>query len=1448
MRPLRPVAPLPVNETDCQPIMRRAFFSAISVFGWCLAALAYVNDGVVTNALNIDAVSFVNTGVFVSDPDSSSSQNDPLDDNAILYSPHDTLYYTNTASGIMVGQSGFGFVTLTTSGTETASNFVNLGAITAVDTLEPPETVNTGQIDLDPGSGVPTPSRLQVQAANIFNQGTMTVGNVGVLQLIGNNVAIDNGALIAGDPTGTNIYDETSTLPIDEDYELALLGSTAGDLYYFVAPPSLQDLYWGVTNNTAEELGDFAGDFPETQTSFVHVRGTPVGLTYGFPLPISGLTLDLRTEQITVGTTPDWATYVFSYRQDNAPTNFYYNVVFVNTNFADSNISCQVGFIHDDITAPPLTAQGYPDANAREAVVQFSVPFFDVITGQVETNAVYLQDTGAANSNAAVLMYTNTAYLSDYARPNWFAVSTRAPAGWPGLPANSPKDVPVIGDILYLGFTNTYENTTVSYSSESYGVQVGWDPEEVNGVFPFTEGFFGLLSYGLDLPLPTNAPARIDIEANQLDLTGARLRSEGFVTLQASNLAPGSLSGNDWGSADAILGAKNGVMVISNVFPSSFQRIRGDVFAWAANWVNVGTNAFATNNYTFHVLVVDQSLRGNFTPSVRNLALTAAQSVTLADQMTVLNQSLIVTTNLTINNNLHFTQNDPNLTSNNLPDLENLFITTNGSLTVDNLLDLGVNSSSSQTSVGTRTYSINSITNLGQITAISPSFQAQHFESDGSIVADTNGSIVIEAGSLGLGLTLTSNAPNYLLADANVTLSAETIGAVNSTIYAGRTNVGQLILDTTPTGTITDFVPGDPSTNTVLTNFWKVTSGFSLLTKPATGDLFGTEITTIATGFNVSDHVWAGTDFGNSVNGFINNVVIGHLKLSRQSTNATLVFSGAGTRNGMYVDYLELDPNSYSFSDFGQGLVIDSNLTIYFANANVDPTKLQYAYPNRLVWITNFAGPNSTAVVPFFDSTNVCMMNAALANSQETNFFADDPGPNYALIHDYGWPYILNDYNAPHAATLCPVAAPVYVPPPQNTNSSSPTNVATVFPTISVNGRGHISPNLKPSQIVLGKTYALTAVASNGWLFSGWETNEAALTNGNVLKIALELGTALVANFEPNPYVDLKGVYHGLFFGTNGITPGSSGFVTLALAESGAFSGRLMMGPQSFSFSSKLGPTGLGEAQAKGGSVSLTLNLTNDLVGLTGRILGGVTSSQGWNSQLSADLAPRFTGKNASLLAGKYTGSFPWASNGVNIATGDSYVAATVSKSGIISAVGGLSDGTTFSQVVPLSSSGLWPFYAYVASGKDLIMGWVLVSGDGLMSPNVTWSKAANTGLYYKAGLTNSIQMLGSTYLPPPKDTAAIDLITGTVILSGADLTQSFGYTAALENNIYYVSPAATLKIQDANGTFSGEITDPETGKTEKASGVVLQNMNTARGFFLVPTAAESGGVLLQGD
>ena len=50
----------------------------------------------------------------------------------------------------------------------------------------------------------------------------------------------------------------------------------------------------------------------------------------------------------------------------------------------------------------------------------------------------------------------------------------------------------------------------------------------------------------------------------------------------------------------------------------------------------------------------------------------------------------------------------------------------------------------------------------------------------------------------------------------------------------------------------------------------------------------------------------------------------------------------------------------------------------------------------------------------------------------------------------------------------------------------------------------------------------------------------------------------------------------------------------------------------------------------------------------------------------------------------------------------------------------------------------------------------------------------------------------------------------------------------ALQQNLSYAWGTVTLSISDFTGAFSGKI-----GPGQTMSGVVLQNQNSARGFFL---------------
>ena len=260
-------------------------------------------------------------------------------------------------------------------------------------------------------------------------------------------------------------------------------------------------------------------------------------------------------------------------------------------------------------------------------------------------------------------------------------------------------------------------------------------------------------------------------------------------------------------------------------------------------------------------------------------------------------------------------------------------------------------------------------------------------------------------------------------------------------------------------------------------------------------------------------------------------------------------------------------------------------------------------------------------------------MNAALANSQEIASYPGNP-PNYVLQHAYNDPYILNSYSNPALpAAACPTGTST-----EKAFLLTDSGTNTAMAMILVNGKGRITPAIKQGELTLGATYTLTAIASNGWDFSEWQTTglTGADVHSNVLSFTLEADTVIVADFVPNPFIGLKGVYNGLFYEASGINPGSAGFVTLALNQSGSFSGRLRMGPESYTFSGKFDGSGYKQVEAKHGKATLSVTLQLDTTGGTDRITGTVDQT-GWEANLWADLGLTWTAKKPSPLAGRYT-------------------------------------------------------------------------------------------------------------------------------------------------------------------------------------------------------------------
>ncbi|HEY3863684.1 MAG TPA: hypothetical protein VGO59_17550 [Verrucomicrobiae bacterium] len=1451
--------------------MKRFIATAFLGLGLCQAAFAgktapitpeFYNYGFLTNTPTVDAYSFYNAGQIEIDAVTSFNTSNSTGTlalngfNPLPFSTKDTLNYTNAASGLMLALPGFRFDTATSTTRHSANSFLNMGRVQGVDF---PAVAAEGLVGV-PGSTAffivpalaqPVPSQVTVMATNIINQGTIQVGDDGVVNLAGKNVTNRFAAIAAGflDTDGlTNADTDLTGIQGQEGFENVVNGP-----FYHVPSLGVYDLFWAITNGLTENVQDFAGGLPYSLPA--NYSGGARGNNAIFGVPANG--------------NAEFAASAILYA---IGTNVYYNLVFVNTNLP-TNITATVAFGPAEFLEYASTTTP-EDGNAEEAVVQFAEPVFDVITSTTVTNAIYLIDDGAVLPNMAES--PDVSAFGPYFRPNAYELTTVTPIDWfvdEIVPFNDGNYVPEA--IFQPG---VYNNNKVPVNNALYGAQIGRNPSALNGSFssldtnifdinPLTEG-----DLNVSLLDPTNDPGRIQITANNLDMTQARFRANGMVILNVTNLIGSGTAAVDWGEANANIGVSNGLLTISNIFPTNFQRLRGDIYAMGATWQNTATNDpffGGTNQWHFHVLVVDQNLFGSFTPVVRNLTLTGKSSVVLQDNLNVINQAVFNTTNLTIASTVSFAQNSKDFVPATTPQLKNLFVAPGGVLVADNMLDVGYNVNNGPIAPGGRTYTVNTITNFGSMISTAPLLQSQIFENDGSISTENNGSILIEASNLYMGLALT-NTVNMLNAGGSVDLSAVTIQITNSVINAGLGQPAFLTLEAT--AELTDGVSGIPTTNTnsVIINHFTVTDGFNLPIKPAIGDLFGTSIHTIAAGQNqFVTHVWAGTDWSNNIaRGFTDNAVIGQLILDRQSSNSILHFSAAGVRNAMYVDYLEL--TNYS-TNYRTGFSIDPNFTIYFADSNVDPEKLHEVYPN-LVWATNFVGPNSTYVVPYLPAGSglYCLMNAAVANSTEIAFWP--PFVNYDYLTGQAnlpgpYPYLLNNPNNPLDIIPCnsPEINGIYsfscdCTPGTNLTQLLLTNVAggnlsyNVL-TVAHNGNGSIQGIPTQSQLALGNSYTLTAVPATGWVFDSWNTailGNVITSYSNVLTFVFVSNTVVTANFIPTPFPELLGQYNGLFFETNGIDPDSSGSVSLTMSKTGSFSGKLVMGPNTYTFSSQFTGSGMAQFAAKSRVGTLTVNLQLDVTNLSGDITGDVNGGS-WDAALAADLAPVWTVKNPSPLAGAYTMSLPWdAGTDTTNAGGDSFGAGSVSKLGVLTLTGQLADGATFTTAAPVNQYGQWPLYIYSATKKDSVLGWVTVSNvfggsdNGLSGTNISWVKPPFTGSLYPNGFNNILQLTGSTWVAPARGADALPLSGPAIMLSGGDLSAPLTIPVKIQGVTGFTATNATLTINAAIGAFTGSFTNPDTHKRVTMRGVVLQNANSARGFFL--GADESGAVLLGGQ
>jgi hypothetical protein len=817
-------------------------------------------------------------------------------------------------------------------------------------------------------------SYLFVTATNIFNRGLLEVGANGWLQLVGTNLDLSRGGL------------EVTPIPPGRSFGIGT---------NFFADAGIIDEYWAQANMQLDSSSLLSGFGTNIIARWPLHQVQGPGGGFGFIPSVSlfnpvsdfisstngGIFLNLTN---IVGNV---TTNVF------IPTNIIRQAAFVDVSGA-SNMTAQIRW----------SDSSSPTNRLKTVSVQLAVPITNVVTATSVSTTIYFVDRLAGETNRG-LTFNASAYPFTF-RPAPYSISR-------GMPTEFAAGFAGLGAVT---------NTTFLYDP-------AFTNAIVNAAYAAYEAFVdSVVSEPTNFPggTVTNQPGRINIYANSLDLSRARLQGLGLVRIQADNLVSSSNAVVDSESLSYDLSSATGTVRIQNLARESVERLKGPVAAWSGLWTNrltIVIENYRTNNtgtgpnwilapittnaqVLIHALILDAAALVTQQPVTVYTLNTHSANTVVDDAMTVVQSLLFDGLSLTLNGRLTLSETEyantagdqvrvalDNWVFTNAPNLR--FFTNNGTFIIPNEAHFGDD--------GPAPYV--AFVNNGAIYANGQSINSDYCEIRGQHIATASISVTSRAGEV---------AGGRLTAGADAHFFGNVMKFAHSTISAGRQ------LDLSVTDSLYDDGGG-------ASNVWICGDGFRLNLKPQTGDLLGTAIQTKAPTFAEVDHFWAGADRGATIEGYANNAALGRLTLVPQGFDPLFVFSGTASDNGLYVDYLDLS----QLSDYANQLQIDPNLVIYFAAAKLGFTPpltngvpqqpeeyLDGQFGGHLRWVRSFAGPNSSVDVVINGQT--ATVNRALRFSRSID--SDGDGiPNYYDLNPFDQllaKAALVKTNAPPSGTL----------------------------------------------------------------------------------------------------------------------------------------------------------------------------------------------------------------------------------------------------------------------------------------------------------------------------------------------------------------------------------------------------------------------------------------------
>ncbi len=921
---------IPVSATRALCCAAAVCLSALS--SWAQGVPLYRNFGLLSYppALPLDAVRIENLGNITAS-------------GTLLWDSQNTLHFIN--SGTMSGVPGFRFDHLPFDSAirRPLQGFTNSGSI-------------YGTTDI------------LIRSTNVNNfNGLLSAGRNGRVSITSTNaggvVSLFNSRIRAGDGFETGNFPEGTQIFINNT------------LSRYQNPSNVVDQYWGVNDNAGninllgfQTNSFFGGAFPTVinggWANFTVTNRLGVRLTTSRPsLPLADTNF------------PGIPGYSFFVQTNLVPIN--------NAANQGWRMVVQAVLVQTNLLENPLVRVYFHSQVNRNnffpgvVSVEFGVPDFDEVTGQVMDRYLILRDRTATNIAGGAFVGSTSTLRND----NYF--DTFRPGVYELLRSDLPEFPSFAG---FGGFDTPATPYDPGYFWYNFRVSTNQGARFQTNLVPHAYSAWQFLVSPRNVPpgshLPddfltgnaftdlvndaTNSPGRIEINAHNLDLGNATLRADNSIHITASNILDMAGARFNAQHVNINVTSTNSTLILSNTFPNSVARINGQIAVWSGFWqvdqlvTNAVSSGFTsvpqldgtnTIDTIYHLMVVslDQNVLRTAVGSAGTTFFSTLGTYNLSTNKPVdlprlramsahveLHDTNTITRELSLGGDclvigptgsVALTDGLQTFGVLNAPRL--LCLTNSGLFTVPQQANFGFD----RFDTSGAPFPYQAIVNNGTMSAGTLLFRSDYFENVSNLVA-FNGSLFVDAFVGRLSGTNTASLGGFF--------SGGQLVATNSLINVG----GNLQLSYT-----------DLLSDAGFTNDWYAGGGISVDMHPLKGDLLATRINLSAPTNLNRTIVWAAQDRGDNPSGFNNNVALRELVLDG-APGSIFRFRGPNpaVTNALYVNTLTFTNHSTNYTT---GVAIDANLKVYFASSTVPPDKLTNAFPGRFIWVSTntAAGP-----------------------------------------------------------------------------------------------------------------------------------------------------------------------------------------------------------------------------------------------------------------------------------------------------------------------------------------------------------------------------------------------------------------------------------------------------------------------------------------------------------